>query len=124
MPRPVWLKNQNKVKIRSKINNKNMIQQQPQPLAKQQIKIADNIPGAEYANMMQVSHTHDEFMMMFASIAGPTGRVVSKVITSPGHLKRIVAALADNIKKYEQVHGEIKESGSPETGGLGFQSKE
>lgn len=98
--------------------------QQPQPLAKQQIKIADNIPGAEYANMMQVSHTRDEFMMMFASIAGPTGRIVSKVITSPGHLKRIVAALADNIKKYEQVHGEIKESGSPEAGGLGFQSKE
>lgn len=97
---------------------------QPQPLTKQQIKIADHIPGAEYANMMQVSHTRDEFMMMFVSIAGPTGRVVSKVITSPGHLKRIVAALADNIKKYEQVHGEIKEAGAPDAGGLGFQPKE
>ena len=102
-------------------------QQQPQPNTpqptKQQIKIADNIPGAEYANMMQVNHTKDEFMMMFINLAGPSGRVVSKVITSPGHLKRIVSALQENLKKYEDAHGEIKEAQAPEKGGLGFHSK-
>lgn len=73
--------------------------------------------------MMQVSHTKDEFMMMFMNIAGPSGRVVGKIITSPGHLKRIAAALQDNIKKYEDQHGQIKEADAPEKSGLGFQPK-
>lgn len=96
---------------------------QAQP-GQQQIKIADNIPGAEYANMMQVNHTQEEFMMVFMNVAGQSGRVVSKVLTSPGHMKRIVAALADNIKKYEERFGEIKAADAPQTNtGLGFEDR-
>ncbi|MBI2050761.1 MAG: DUF3467 domain-containing protein [Parcubacteria group bacterium] len=96
-------------------------EQQPQ---RQEIKIADNIPGGEYANMMQVSHTQEEFMMVFMNVAGLSGKVVSKVQTSPGHLKRIVAALADNIKKYEERFGEIKAADAPQTQtGLGFEDR-
>ena len=81
-------------------NNQNPAQggQAPQP-GQQQIKIADNIPGAEYANMMQVNHTQEEFMLVFMNVAGASGRVSSKVLTSPGHMKRIVDALAENIKQ-------------------------
>ena len=100
---------------------------QPNPapaVSQQQIKIADNIPGAEYANMMQVNHTQEEFMMMFANVAGMSGRVVSKVISSPGHMKRIVAALSDNIKKYEERFGPITAADAPQaTGGLGFEDR-
>jgi hypothetical protein len=88
-----------------------MTNQQPQ---KQEIKIADNIPGAEYANAMQVNHNKDEFQMMFLNIMGPSGRVVGKIITNPGHYKRIVAALSENLKKYEDRFGEIKEAAAPE----------
>jgi hypothetical protein len=52
-------------------------------------------------------------MMMFANVAGPSGKVVSKIISTPGHTKRIVAALQDNLKKYEENFGEIKEAGAP-----------
>ena len=90
----------------------------------QQIKIADNIPGAEYANMMQVNHTQEEFMMVFMNVAGMSGRVVSKVLTSPGHMKRIVSALADNIKKYEERFGEIKIADAPQTNSsIGFEER-
>jgi hypothetical protein len=76
----------------------------------QEIKIADNIPGAEYANAAQISHNKDEFQMFFFNIVGQTGRVVSKVITNPGHYKRMIAAMAENLKKYEEQFGEVKEA--------------
>jgi hypothetical protein len=85
-----------------------------------QIKIADNIPGAEYANAMQVNHNNDEFQMMFLNIMGISGRVTGKIITSPGHYKRMIAAMQDNLKKYEETHGEIKISDSPEGKEIGF----
>jgi hypothetical protein len=76
----------------------------------QEIKIADNIPGAEYANAAQISHNKDEFQLFFFNIVGQTGRVVSKVITNPGHYKRMIAAMAENLKKYEEQFGEVKEA--------------
>ena len=90
-----------------------MNQPNPQQPQKREIKIADNIPGAEYANFMNVGFNKDEFHLNFANISGPSGRVVSKVISSPGHLKRLAGALQNAIKKYEEKFGEIKEAGAP-----------
>lgn len=96
--------------------------QQPQPQPKQ-IQISDNLPGAEYANAMQVGHNKDEFRIMFLNIFPPSGRVTGKIITTPGHMKRISRALAENIKKYEDQFGEIKEADLPEHGEIGFAEK-
>jgi len=87
---------------------------------KQEIKIADNIPGAEYANAMQVNHNKDEMHLMFINLMGGSGRVTGKIITSPGHFKRMIAAMQDNLKKYESQFGEVKESVSPEGKEIGF----
>lgn len=92
------------------------------PPTKQEIKITDNIPGAEYANIMQVHHNKEEFMMMFANITGVSGRVVSKILTTPGHMKRILFALQDNLKKYEDRFGPIKEAENPKDE-IGFNDK-
>ena len=86
--------------------------QQPTPANRQEIKIADNIPGAEYANAMQANHNKDEFQIMFLNIMGASGKVTGKIITNPGHFKRMIAAMADNLKKYEEKFGEVKESAS------------
>jgi len=80
------------------------------PAGAQEIKIADNIPGAEYANAMQVNHNKDEFQMMFLNILGISGRVTGKMITSPGHFKRMIAAMSENLKKYEERYGEVEKS--------------
>ncbi len=87
---------------------------------RQEIKIADNLPGAEYANAMQVNHNRDEFQMMFLNILGATGRVTGKIISSPGHFKRMLAAMQDNLKKYEEQFGEIKEVAGPNNKEIGF----
>jgi hypothetical protein len=90
---------------------------QPQ---KQEIKIADNIPGAEYANAMQVNHNRDEFQLMFLNIMGVSGKVSGKIISAPGHYKRMLAAMQDNLKKYEEQYGVIKEIEGPEEKEIGF----
>jgi len=100
-----------------------MQNQQPNPQSKQQIQIADNIPGAEYANAMQVGHNKDEFRLMFLNLFPPSGRVTGKIITTPGHMKRITRALSENIKKYEEQFGEIEEANAPEQSEIGFSEK-
>lgn len=94
---------------------------QPQQQQKQ-IQIADNIPGGEYANAMQVSHNKDEFQIIFFSIFPPSGKVTGKIITTPGHFKRMVNAMVDNVKKYEEKFGEIKEAESVSEE-IGFKDK-
>lgn len=75
-----------------------------------QIKIEDAILKGAYSNMMQVSHTSDEFVFDFMNIANGAGMVVSRVIVSPEHMKRIIAALQDNLQKYEKQFREVKDS--------------
>jgi hypothetical protein len=96
-----------------------MAEQKPQP---QQIQIRDNFAGGEYANAMQASHNKEEFMLTFLNLDGRTGRVVGKIMTSPGHLKRILRALEDNLKRYETAFGTVAEAQSPSKE-IGFQDR-
>lgn len=98
---------------------KNKNQAQPQ---KKEIKIADNIPGAEYANAMQISHNRDEFQMVFLNLMGLSGRVSGKIISTPGHYKRMIIAMQENLKKYEEKFGEIKEVGKLDEKEIGFKA--
>lgn len=86
---------------------------QPQQPPKREIKIVDNIPGAEYVNFMNVGFNKDEFHLNFANISGPSGRVVSKIISSPGHLKRLAGVLQKVMKQYEEKFGKIEEAELP-----------
>jgi len=79
-------------------------------LSGHEIRITDMVPGGEYANAMQVDHNRDELQMIFFNIFGASGKVVSKIITSPGHFKKIIAAMIDNLKKYEEKFGKVEES--------------
>ena len=86
-----------------------------------QIKISDDILKGNYANFMQVMHTPEEFVLDFVNIFGLSGVATSRVILSPGHMKRIVAALQDNLQKYEAANGAVKASDAP-TPKIGFEA--
>jgi Protein of unknown function (DUF3467) len=77
------------------------------------LRMPEQIAGGVYANGMMVQHTADEFVLDFAMVMAGTGTVVSRVVTSPGHAKRIAEALQENIAKYEAAHGPIRRSGGP-----------
>lgn len=68
---------------------------------------------------MQVVHNKEEFVLDFMNVMPPQGIVGARVLVSPAHMKRIVAALTENIKRYEDQFGTIKEGesqGKPEFG--------
>ena len=86
------------------------------------IKISDDMLKGSYANMMLVQHTQEEFILDFMNIVAPNGIVTSRVITSPGHIKRIVAALAENLQRYESQFCAIKAAEAPTKQEIGFRS--
>jgi len=86
---------------------------QPVPKKQINIKVKDEQLVGKYSNMMQVAHTKEEFILDFMNIVPPQGVLASRIILSPGHLKRIIKALQDNLQKYEYAFGEIEESGPP-----------
>ena len=72
------------------------------------VEFPKEMVGGVYANNMAVTHTAEEFIMDFIMIAPPAGVVKSRIIVSPGHMKRILHALQDNLDKYEQKFGPIQ----------------
>ena len=84
-----------------------------------EIRVTDDILMGRYANIMRVGHSADEFVLEFANALPPKGIMVSRVVLSPGHLKRMLKALNENLKKYEDRFGEIREAIEPKRQ-LGF----
>lgn len=107
-----------------------MAQEQRQPQQGQgqqqqiQIKITDEVLRGAHANMMAVSHTKEEFVLDFMNVFPGQGQgiVTDRVILTPPHAKRVAAALADNIKRYEGQFGTI-DAGSPQQPEIGFKAQ-
>jgi hypothetical protein len=74
-----------------------------------QIQLDDDIANGQYVNMALVNHTETEFTMDFIYIQPqqPKAKVRSRIITNPKHMKRLAAAMQDNIAKYEAKFGLI-----------------
>ena len=77
------------------------------------VKIPDRVLPGVYSNQMMVSHTREEFVIDFLNLFPPQGIVNSRVIVSPGHLKRMIRALKENLSRYESRHGPIIEAAAP-----------
>ncbi len=77
------------------------------------IQAPEGTLSGKYANQMQVAHTPEEFVLDFISAFPPAGELVSRLVVSPRHMKRILRALAENVSLYEQHHGAIQEADEP-----------
>jgi Protein of unknown function (DUF3467) len=77
------------------------------------VKIDDEELKGRYSNLLRITHTREEFILDFINLVPPQGIVTSRLITSPGHLKRIIRALAANLDRYEQTFGAIQEAPEP-----------
>ncbi len=77
------------------------------------VSFPPELQGGAYSNNMVVSHTREEFILDFLMVAPPAGAVTARVIVSPGHMKRILEALKDNISKYETAFGPIRAAEEP-----------
>lgn len=88
-----------------------------------QVSFPDSLKGGVYSNLMEVKHTREEFILDFYMVSPPVGAITARVIMSPGHMKRTIADLQENVKKYEGNFGTIKQAEEPHgKGKLGFRS--
>jgi hypothetical protein len=84
-----------------------------------QIKAKDEDLKGVYTNAMVVSHTKEEFCLDFLLMNFNPPLLVARIITSPAYLKRIINALSENLKKYEEKFGQVEPSKETEVH-LGF----
>ncbi len=77
------------------------------------IKISDEELKGHYSNLLRITHTREEFILDFINLVPPQGVVTARIVTSPGHIKRIVRALAANVQRYEDAHGPLEEAPEP-----------
>jgi hypothetical protein len=74
-----------------------------------QIQLDEPVAQGAYANLSLVNHTETEFVFDFVFVQPmePRAKVRSRIISSPKHAKRFLAALQDNLARYEERFGEI-----------------
>ncbi len=75
------------------------------------LNIDNQVSTGTYSNMVVISHNPTEIILDFAQILpGIDGATVrQRIIMNPIHAKRTLAALNDNLKKFEQQFGPITE---------------
>ena len=80
-----------------------------------QIKADEKELLGQYANLAMIHHTAEEFTMNFIYVFPnvPHGKLISSIIVSPGHAKRLLRALEENISRYEAQFGAIRETPEP-----------
>lgn len=76
------------------------------------IELTEEIAEGIYSNLAIITHSNAEFVVDFVKVMPgvPKARVKSRIVLTPQHAKRLLSALADNVGKYEAVHGTIKQS--------------
>jgi hypothetical protein len=81
-----------------------------QPQQQIQIKANDEDLKGRYSNLIQIVHSKEEFLFDFLNVFPPTGVLCSRIMLSPGHFKRMLKAMDDNLKRYEDQFGKIEEA--------------
>lgn len=83
-------------------------QNQPNQL---NIELSEEVAEGIYSNLAIITHSNSEFVLDFVKVMPgvPKAKVKARILLTPEHAKRLMAALADNISKYESVHGTIKQ---------------
>lgn len=75
------------------------------------IELDEAMAQGTYSNLAIINHSVSEFVVDFVNImpGTPKSKVKSRIILTPQHAKRLAKALADNIKRFENAHGVIKD---------------
>ena len=74
------------------------------------IELSEEIADGIYSNLAIITHSTAEFVIDFIKVMPgmPKAKVKSRIVLTPQHAKRLLAALTDNVQKFESVNGKIK----------------
>jgi len=79
------------------------------------IELDEGVAQGTYSNLAIINHSVSEFVVDFVSIMPgvPKSKVKSRIILTPQHAKRFLKALNENVKRFEDAHGKIKDYDKP-----------
>ncbi|MFC3417054.1 DUF3467 domain-containing protein [Algoriphagus hitonicola] len=77
------------------------------------VELSEEVAEGVYSNLAMIAHSNSEFVIDFIRLMPgvPKAKVKSRIIVTPDHAKRLLAALKDNIEKYEAAFGKISQNG-------------
>ena len=89
------------------------MEEQEQPI---NIELDEEVSQGIYSNLAVITHSSSEFVVDFVRIMPgvPKAKVKSRIVLTPQHAKRFLKALGENIHRYEQANGEIKDVEQPQ----------
>ena len=75
-----------------------------------QIELKDDVAQGTYANLAIITHSSSEFIVDFVRVMPglPKAGVQSRIVLTPEHAKRLMYALQENVRKFEQQFGPIR----------------
>jgi len=74
------------------------------------VQIDEDVAQGQYANLVLINHSDNEFCLDFAFLQpGATrAKVRTRILSSPRHTKRLLLALQKNMERYEARFGVIE----------------
>jgi hypothetical protein len=77
------------------------------------IELPEDVAEGIYSNLVMIAHSNSEFVLDFIRMMPgvPKAKVKSRIVITPDHAKRLLEALKDNIRKYEESFGSIQNHG-------------
>ena len=80
------------------------------------IELDEKVAEVIYSNLAIINHSASEFVVDFVTLMPgvPKAKVKSRIVLTPQHAKRFLKALGENIHRYEQANGEIKDVEQPQ----------
>lgn len=80
------------------------------------IRASDADLKGVYSNVAQVGHSKEDFRFDFFNMHNQAEwMLVSRIFLSPGHAKRLLAALQDQMSQYESQFGTVTPSEEPKS---------
>lgn len=82
------------------------------------LSVSIDVAEGHYSNLAIITHSPTEFILDFAQMLPGTQSnsvVRSRILMHPVHAKRLLMALQDNLEKYENTFGDIREVDAPQT---------
>lgn len=79
------------------------------------IELPEEIAEGLYSNLALINHSPSEFVVDFIRMVPnvPKAKVKSRIILTPQHAKRLLNALTDNVRKFEENFGKIDDPKTP-----------
>jgi hypothetical protein len=70
-----------------------------------QVELTDEVAQGTYANLAIIAHSSSEFIIDFIRIVPGMQKalVKSRIILTPDNAKRLLLALQDNVRKFEET---------------------